>query len=168
MCQSTPRRGGGGGSVTLSQGRGGIPSQVWVGGVPHPRSGRVGGYPSQVPLRHGMGLPPPGPGMGYPPGWGMPLRPGTGYPPRPGTGYPPGPGMGYPPGPGTGYPPGPEMGYPPPTDQHSEHLLHGGRYASCVHAGGLSCLRNLLIHLCCKAHVNTRNTNLRFSSLKVD
>ena len=31
---------------------------------------------------------------------------------------------------------------PPPgqeTDLHSEHLLHGGRYASCVYAGGLSC-----------------------------
>ena len=23
--------------------------------------------------------------------------------------------------------------------QHSEHMLRGGRYASCVHAGGLSC-----------------------------
>ena len=33
------------------------------------------------------------------------------------------------------------MGYPPcqETDQHSKHLLCGGRYASCVHAGGLSC-----------------------------
>ena len=25
-------------------------------------------------------------------------------------------------------------------EQHREYLLHGGRYASCVHAGGLSCL----------------------------
>ena len=24
--------------------------------------------------------------------------------------------------------------------QHREYFLHGGRYASCVHAGGLSCL----------------------------
>ena len=24
-------------------------------------------------------------------------------------------------------------------EQHREYLLHGGRYASCVHAGGLSC-----------------------------
>ena len=24
--------------------------------------------------------------------------------------------------------------------QHREYLQHGGRYASCVHAGGLSCL----------------------------
>ena len=27
----------------------------------------------------------------------------------------------------------------PETKQQSEHLLHGGRYASCGHAGGLSC-----------------------------
>ena len=26
------------------------------------------------------------------------------------------------------------------TEQHREYLLHGGRYAPCVHAGGLSCL----------------------------
>ena len=34
---------------------------------------------------------------------------------------------------------------PPPsrTDQHSEHLLRDGRYASCVHAGGLSCLSRI-------------------------
>ena len=25
-------------------------------------------------------------------------------------------------------------------EQHREYLLHGGQYASCVHAGGLSCL----------------------------
>ena len=49
------------------------------------------------------------------------------------------------------------MGYLPPlwdwmeyprlgqeTDHHSEHLLHGRRYASCVHAGGLSCF--LFLH----------------------
>ena len=34
--------------------------------------------------------------------------------------------------------------HPPPhspeTDQHTEYLLHGKRYASCVHARGLSCL----------------------------
>ena len=33
-------------------------------------------------------------------------------------------------------------GVPPPqqeTDHHSEHLLRGGQYASCVHPGGLSC-----------------------------
>ena len=31
-------------------------------------------------------------------------------------------------------------------EQHREYLLHGGRYASCVHAGGLSCF----FILCCK------------------
>ena len=33
-------------------------------------------------------------------------------------------------------------GVPSPhsTEQYSEHLLRGGRYASCVHAGGLSCV----------------------------
>ena len=29
--------------------------------------------------------------------------------------------------------------------QHREYLLHGGRYASCVHAGGLSCFVLVLI-----------------------
>ena len=46
------------------------------------------------------------------------------------------------------------MGTPhPPLRQHSEYLLRGGRYTSCVHTGGLSCLneffffyRNLLIY----------------------
>ena len=42
-----------------------------------------------------------------------------------------------------GNPPTPGLdGVPHPhphwTEQHSEHLLLGGRYASCVHAGGLS------------------------------
>ena len=38
---------------------------------------------------------------------------------------------------------------PPPCqekDQHSEHLLHGGRCASCVNAGGLSCLKLQLVY----------------------
>ena len=39
------------------------------------------------------------------------------------------------------------MGYPPPnyTEQHSEHLLRGGRCASCVHAGGLSFIKFVII-----------------------
>ena len=32
------------------------------------------------------------------------------------------------------------VGSPWETEQHSEYLLHGGQYASCVHAGGLSCV----------------------------
>ena len=111
------------------------------GGVPHPRSGR-GGYP--IPGLGGGGVLHPRSGQGTPPdlGWGTPPGPGMrtrdGVPPRPGMGYPPGPGMGYPPRPGMGYLPGPGMGTPPDLG-HSEHLLFGGRYASCVHAGGLSC-----------------------------
>ena len=55
--------------------------------------------------------------------------------------------------PGSGTPPrgggggGTRVRYPPPgggggtrVGQQKEYSLHGGRYASCVHAGGLSCL----------------------------
>ena len=38
-----------------------------------------------------------------------------------------------------GVPPSQAGGYPLP-EQHSMYLLHGGQYASCIHAGGLSCL----------------------------
>ena len=31
------------------------------------------------------------------------------------------------------------------TGQQNEHSLHGGRYASCVHAGGLSCVNEIII-----------------------
>ena len=131
-----------------------------VGGVPHPRSGVAvpepgldGGGRGAVP--HPGGVPPPSrPGQGTPLGQGTPsikIWPGyphlgMGYPPpsRPGQGTP-NPGMGYPPDLGWGTPPGWGThltwdGVPPQTEQHSEHLLRGGRYASCVHAGGLSCL----------------------------
>ena len=57
------------------------------------------------------------------------------------------PGSGTPPG---GYPGQVRGGYPgqvpPPrgggtrVGQQKEYSLHGGRYASCVHAGGLSCI----------------------------
>ena len=52
---------------------------------------------------------------------------------------------GYPPTrvapPSQGSPParGVPGGGVPRSGQHREYLLHGGRYASCVHAGGLSC-----------------------------
>ena len=57
------------------------------------------------------------PGRGGYPGWGGTLAGGR----YPGWGAYPGQG-------------GTQLG------QHREYLLHGGRYASCVHAGGLSCL----------------------------
>ena len=53
-----------------------------------------------------------------------------------------------------GYQPGQvRKGYPSfGTEQQSEYLLHGGCYASCVHAGGLSCfkinLNKFLMYIC--------------------
>ena len=132
-------------SLFVSPHLGGYPSQVWGEGVPHPSSGwgDTQGTPRPgqdgVPPGPGMGYHPPEPGTGYPPdqGWGIPLDLGWGTPQTwdrvppgpvpPGQGIPSRPGMGYP------HPPPPELG-------HNEHLLRGGRYASCVHAGGLSCL----------------------------
>ena len=106
--------------------------------------GQPRGVPCQVqpwgyPARSSQGVPWPG---GYP-GWGGTLAGGVpwlgGYPGQGGTlagGYPCWGGTlaggvpwlgGYPGGGGT------QLG------QHREYLLHGGQYASCVHAGGLSC-----------------------------
>ena len=76
-----------------------------------------GGYPGRVPpqTRSGWGVP----CQGYP----------TWVPPR--QGIPP-----------AGYPPGlVRMGGGTQLGQQKEYSLHGGRYASCVHAGGLSCSR---------------------------
>ena len=96
----------------------GTPSQVWVrGGTPS--QVWVGGYPISG---LGRGVPHPrsrSGGVTTSQVWG-----GTPFQVR--GRYPiPGPG---------GY-----SGYPPP--RNSKHLLRlrGGRYASCVHAGGLSC-----------------------------
>ena len=78
----------------------------------------------------------PGPGGG---GGTLPCQDGGGYP---AGGYPAG---GYP----GRYPPWARSGWrgvPPPGQdggtqlgQQKEYSLHGGRYASCVHARGLSC-----------------------------
>ena len=114
---SHPADGGGGVPHPKSRWGGGGPD----GGVPHPRSG-PGGSPSFLT----GGIPHPNESM---PSF---LIRGTGVPPcrtRWVTPLPP------PPHPGLD-------GYPLPcqkTEQHSKHLLRSGRYASCVHAGGLSC-----------------------------
>ena len=78
--------------------------------------------------RGGTRTPPGGYLTGYPPGGTRTPRGGTRTPggipdrvPPQGEGYP------DPPGGGT------QVG------QQKEYSLHGGRYASCVHAGGLSC-----------------------------
>ena len=83
-------------------------------------------------------------------------QPGGGYPARSSWGGTlPGPaGGGTLPG---GYPAqgGTQVGMVPPRSgwggtqlgQHREYLLHGGQYASCVHAGGLSCYFWFQIHV---------------------
>ena len=128
-----------------------------------------GGTQVRVPPRQGyldLGTPPGGPGNppwggyldppgglpGPPPGWSLDPPggyPGPGTPPGGGTQTPGGvPRSGYPPGgyPGPGTPPGggtqvrvPPQGGGTRVGQQKEYSLHGGRYASCVHAGGLSC-----------------------------
>ena len=123
--------------------------------TPPPRGGGVprSGYP---PGGTEVRVPPLGgvPRSGYPPGGYR--GPGTttpqggyrgpGTPPRGGTEVwvPPG---GYR-GPGTPPPRGgTEVRVPPPpppgggtrVGQQKQYSLHSGRYASCVHAGGLSC-----------------------------
>ena len=120
-----------------------------MGGTPFP-GGREG-TPSQA---GGRGYPLPRWGEGVPPsqvgGGGTHSQVGRGVPlPRQGGGYPfPGRGRGYLlPRWGEGYPfPGRRSGYPL-LEQHSVYLLRGGRYASCVHAGGLSCLSAVFLNI---------------------
>ena len=130
----TPR----GGTPVRYTPRGGfwVPPRGEVSGQVHPPRG----YPGQVPPGGGPGTPPGGTPVRYPP-WGGLGTPG-GYPsqvhPRGGFWVPPRgryPVRYTPPG-GSRYPPrgGTQVG------QQKEYSLHGGRYASCVHAGGLSCL----------------------------
>ena len=138
-------------------GQGGTPSQVWPGGTPYqvwlggyPIPGLDRGYPIPglaPPARSGGGPHPRSDWGVYPPrptmiGWGtLPSRPSMGYPPsQTWDGVPPITGWGTPPSSLDGVPQPSMDGVPPPPPQHSEHLLRGGRYASCVHAGGLSCL----------------------------
>ena len=121
VCQSTP---GGGG--TRFQVRGSTPSQVWGG---YPVSGPGGGYPVSALGRYLVS------GLGGTPSqvWGgIPSQVWGGTPSQVWGGYPiSGPRRGT---------PSQVRGNPPLTNQHSELLLHGGQYASCVHAGGLSCI----------------------------
>ena len=73
------------------------------------------------------------PGGGGVPWWGVPCQGGTLVP-----------WWGVPwwgiPIQGTPTRPGQDVGGGTQLGQHREYLLHGGRYASSVHAGGLSCL----------------------------
>ena len=106
-------------SINLSVHRGGCPYPIMLCNISQNAMSQPGGYPD-----------PPGgvPRSGYPPR-GVPRsrypRGGTKVRVPPLGGYQ---GPGTPPGGGT------RVG------QQKEYSLHGGRYASCVHAGGLSCL----------------------------
>ena len=126
------------------------------GGVPHLRSEGeylvpcLGGTQSQVqgvPSLRSGGYPISGPGGTPSQVWGVPhLRSGVYLISGPG-GYPIS-------GLVKGYPIS-GLGYHPPypkTDQHSELLLRGGRYASCVHARALSCTENVTIHFFTNNH----------------
>ena len=123
-------------------GGGGTPSQVWVGGtLSHIWVGGRGGYP--VP---GLGEGVPHPryggtlqGLGVP--WhGVPLLSRSqvrlgGVP-----GYSPHHQDWVPPHQQDGVPPAIQVrtGEVHQLEQHGVYLLRGGRYASCVHAGGLT------------------------------
>ena len=142
---------GSGGGYPARSSQGGVP---WPGGTlpggtrsgtPPSRKGQDGGYPGRG--GYPGQVPPPRPGQdggvpwpgGYPAGGGTrsgtPPQPGQdgGYPGRGGTlvRYPPPARSGW-----GGYPAG---GGGTQVGQQKEYSLHGGRYASCVHAGGLSC-----------------------------
>ena len=123
---------------------GGYPSQVWMMGVPQPGldGGGVpqpgldaGEYPNQVLMVGGYWVPP---GLYIPlyyPGYPPPSRPGWGTPHHHGWMWYPLPWLHVVPPPMTAWGTSPH--------QHSEHFLRGGRYASCVHTGGLSCYKNI-------------------------
>ena len=90
------------------------------GGVPRVPPQSVMGSPlPRLRSRHGGYLGYPQPGMG-PPGQVQRVGGVPGVPPRQG------------------------WGTSPPLGQQKEYSLRGGRYASCVHAGGLSCFSEYL------------------------
>ena len=92
-----------------------------------------GGYPIQLMVVEGStrGTLPPAGG----PAWGTPGRGG--------------PCLGYP------WQGCPTRGTTPPRqEQHSVYLLRGGRYASCIRAGGLSCFLLLSCELPCRSIFN--------------
>ena len=109
-----PRPGPDGGGGTLARSR-------W-GGIPWP--GPDGGYPDQVQ----MGGTPARFRQGDTPGGGTLKDNQVGEPPT--LDGVPLAGMGYPPA---------GIGHPPSTGQQMEYLICHGQYASCIHAGGLSC-----------------------------
>ena len=119
------------GNVCLFTFWGGVSRSCLGWGGTQSSLGRGGG----VPIQPWMGGYPISGGGGYPNLGGGTPSPG-GYP-NLGRGYP-NLGRGATPSPG-GYP---ISGYPPRNSKHLLLQLRGGRCASCVHEGGLSCLKN--------------------------
>ena len=116
--------------------RGSTPPVQAGRGVPRP--GPDGGYPSQVQLRVGGTLARSHSTLD----WGYPCQVQIGGYPHPALdGRCPHSTLdgGYPCQVQTGGPPA--RGYPPIQDNRWEYLIRRSRYASCVHAGGLSCLK---------------------------
>ena len=132
----------------------GYPARSSRGGTLQGRGTLPGGYPAQGVPCWGV------PARGYPAGGTLPRGvfcqgypaqgvPCWGYPaqgvPCWGSTLPGGTQVGYHPSQvRTGeYPPQARSGWGgTQLEQQKEYSLHSGRYASCVHAGGLSCLRN--------------------------
>ena len=124
------------------------PSQVRIGGRGYPKvqPDQDGGYPkvpTPFPDEGTYPAPQPGQDRGYPRYLTPPPPPAKVPTPQARSGW------------GRGYPkvPTPQPRYLPPSPGQvrtgeggglvplAKDLLHGGRYASCVHTGGLSCVR---------------------------
>ena len=119
----------------FTPGGGGDPGQVQMGGTP--ARSRQGGTPT----RSRWAVPQPGPdrGGGYPTRfrWGVP-QPGVSPVQRWSTPPP-----------------------PPRIRQQMEYLGCGGRYASCVHAGGLSCFSFIFAAARCEQQIGfPKNSSL--------
>ena len=151
----------GGTEVRVPPGGLGIPP--WGGGT-EVRVPPLGGYRSP-------GTPPGGVPKSRDPPRGVPKSPyppggvlKSGYPPRgvPRSGYPPwgGTRVRVPPRGGTRVRYPPLGGYLTRVGQQKEYSLHGGRYASCVHAGGLSCL--YCFHVCFSNALNLTKTIINY------
>ena len=119
-------------------------SQALSGEYPSPQWGYLSMVPSYGQAR--MGYPQPGQDRVPPSQDSTGVPPGQvrmGYdPPQPGWGTtPPTARTGYHPQEGQDGVPLARSGWgAPQTEQQCKHLLRGGRYASCLHTGGLSCL----------------------------
>ena len=120
--------------VCLSTFRGGVPPCSQLGGYPFQLMGGIPIYLRGNTKSSWWGAPPL---SGVPPSGqreGVPHLVNRGYPHPANGGTPIGIGWGHPP------PSGLDGGTPPQLGDWGTEQLRGGRYASCIHVGGLSCL----------------------------